>query len=65
MLACDCHRLPSFKPETLLAWNRRQVQQKWTFGKPSKEPERPLKAQDIEALIYCLYFVSVVRCRSQ
>src|SRR5206468_9404408 len=28
-------------PETLLAWNRRQKQKKWTFGKRSTKPGRP------------------------
>jgi hypothetical protein len=39
------------KPETLLAWNRRQKQRKWTFGYPSATPERPRKSVDAEALI--------------
>jgi hypothetical protein len=28
-------------PETLLAWNRRQKREKWTFGKRSTKPGRP------------------------
>jgi len=39
------------RPETLLAWNRRQKQKKWTFGKRSTKPGRPRKAHDTEALI--------------
>ena len=39
------------KPETLLAWNRRQKQKKWTFQKGSPRPGRPGKAQDTEALL--------------
>src|SRR5512142_2499404 len=29
------------KPETLLAWHRRQKQKKWTFNKHAKAPGRP------------------------
>jgi putative transposase len=39
------------KPETLLAWNRRQKQQKWTFGHPAATPGRPRKSENTEALI--------------
>jgi len=39
------------KPETLLAWHRRQKQQKWTFDNQAKAPGRPRKSQDTKALI--------------
>jgi hypothetical protein len=39
------------KPETLLAWNRRQKQQKWTFENQPGKVGRPRKAADTEALI--------------
>jgi hypothetical protein len=39
------------KPETLLAWNRRQKQKKWSFDNHSARPGRPRKADDAEALI--------------
>jgi len=39
------------KPETLLAWNLRQKQKKWTFPNGSRRPGRPRKAQDTEALV--------------
>ena len=39
------------KPDTLLAWNRRQKQEKWTFDKPAKGPGRPRKSADTEVLI--------------
>jgi len=39
------------KPETLLAWHRRQKQQKWTFNSQAKAPGRPRKSEDTEALI--------------
>jgi len=39
------------KPETLLAWNRRQKQKKWTFDNHSAKAGRPRKAQDTGALI--------------
>src|SRR5271165_6209458 len=37
------------KPETLLAWNRRQKQKKWNHSWPT--PGRPRKSEDTEALI--------------
>ena len=39
------------QPETLLAWNRRQKQKKWTFQNTSAKAGRPRKAGDTEALI--------------
>jgi putative transposase len=39
------------KPETLLAWNRRQKQKKWTCNKPPTTHRRPRKSENIEALI--------------
>jgi transposase InsO family protein len=39
------------KPETLLAWHRRQKQKKWTFDNQAKTPGRPRKSEDTEALI--------------
>ena len=39
------------KPETLLAWHRRQKQQKWTFGNRAQAPGRPRKSEDAEALV--------------
>jgi len=39
------------KPDTLLAWNRRQKQKKWTFRNASTKARRPRKAGDTEALI--------------
>jgi putative transposase len=39
------------KPDTLLAWNRRQKQRKWTFDNHSTRPGSPRKAHDTEALI--------------
>jgi transposase len=39
------------KPETLLAWNRRQKQKKWTFANQSAKPGRPRKDADTQALI--------------
>ena len=39
------------KPETLLAWHRRQKQKKWTFDNQPKAPGRPRKSEDTEALI--------------
>jgi transposase InsO family protein len=39
------------KPDTLLAWNRRQKQKKWTFENPKATAGRPRKAGEIEALI--------------
>jgi putative transposase len=39
------------KPETLLAWNRRQKQKKWTVENRSRTPGRPRKAQETEALV--------------
>src|ERR1039458_4628543 len=39
------------KPETLLAWNRRQKQKKWTSDKQSARRGRPPKADDTEVLI--------------
>lgn len=39
------------KPETLLAWNRRQKQKKWFFEKASRRPGRPRKPQETEALV--------------
>jgi putative transposase len=39
------------KPETLLAWHRRQKQKKWTFGNQASAPGRPRKSADTEALI--------------
>jgi len=39
------------KPETLLAWNRRQKRKKWTFQNASAKAGRPRKAGDTEALI--------------
>ena len=39
------------KPETLLAWNRRQKQQKWSFDHHSAKPGRPRKADDTEVLV--------------
>lgn len=39
------------QPDTLLAWNRRQKQKKWTFPNASAKAGRPRKAGDIEALI--------------
>ena len=39
------------QPETLLAWNRRQKQKKWTCNHPPATPGRPRKSEDTEALI--------------
>jgi putative transposase len=39
------------KPETLLAWHRRQKQKKWTFDHGPKNAGRPRKSEDTEALI--------------
>ena len=39
------------KPATLLAWNRRQKRQKWTFENPPAKVGRPRKTADTEALI--------------
>ena len=39
------------KPDTLLAWNRREKQKKWTFDNHSAKAGRPRKAHDTEALI--------------
>ena len=39
------------KPQTLLAWNRRQKQKKWTFDNHSAKAGRPRKAEGTEALI--------------
>jgi hypothetical protein len=39
------------QPETLLAWNRRQKQKKWTFHNHSAMAGRPRKAADTEVLI--------------
>jgi hypothetical protein len=39
------------KPETLLAWHRRQKQKKWTFDNQAQTPGRPRKSADTEALI--------------
>jgi putative transposase len=39
------------KPETLLAWHRRQKQQKWTFGNQAQAPGRPRQSEDTEALV--------------
>ena len=39
------------RPETLLAWNRRQKRKKWTFQNASAKAGRPRKAGDTEALI--------------
>jgi putative transposase len=39
------------KPETLLAWNRRQKQKKWTSDHRSATVGRPRKAGDTQALI--------------
>ena len=39
------------KPETLLAWNRRQKQKKWTFDNQPGGPGRPRKNADTQALI--------------
>ena len=39
------------RPDTLLAWNRRQKQKKWTFNNPSAKPGRPRQAGDTEAVI--------------
>src|ERR1035441_9121609 len=39
------------KPETLLAWNRRQKQKKWTCNNSPATPGRPRKSEDTEALI--------------
>ena len=38
-------------PETLLRWNRRMKQVKWTFDSTPKKPGRPRKSKDTEALI--------------
>jgi hypothetical protein len=39
------------KPETLLAWHRRQKQKKWTFDNQAKTLGRPRKSEATEALI--------------
>jgi len=39
------------KPDTLLAWNRREKQKKWTFDNHSAKAGRPRKAHDTEGLI--------------
>jgi transposase InsO family protein len=39
------------KPDTLLAWNRRQKQKKWTFPNAAAKAGRPRKPGDTEALI--------------
>ena len=39
------------KPDTLLAWNRRQKQKKWTFQNAAAKAGRPRKSGDTEALI--------------
>jgi len=39
------------KPETLLAWNRRMKQQKWTYDNTPKKPGRPRKGQATEDLV--------------
>jgi hypothetical protein len=38
------------KPETLLAWNRRQKRKKWSFERQAARPGRPCKRGDTEAL---------------
>jgi putative transposase len=43
--------IPIVKPETLLAWNRRQKQKKGTFENHSAKAGRPRKADDTEALV--------------
>jgi putative transposase len=45
------HVMSIARPETLLAWHRRQKQRKWTFENQSGRLGRPRKAQDTEALI--------------
>ena len=37
------------RPQTLLAWNRRQKQKKWTCHNPPATPGRPRKSEDTEA----------------
>ena len=39
------------KPETLLAWHRRQKQEKWTFANQARAPGRRCKSEDTEAVI--------------
>ena len=39
------------KPETLLAWNRRQKEKKWTFGNEAEASGRPRNSEATEALI--------------
>ena len=39
------------KPETLLAWHRRQKQKKWTFHSQAKGSGRPPKSEETEGLI--------------
>lgn len=39
------------KPETLLAWNRRQKQKKWTFENRSRTPGRRRKAEESVTLV--------------
>ena len=39
------------KPDTLLAWNRRQKKKKWTFPNAAAKAGRPRKPGDTEALI--------------
>jgi hypothetical protein len=38
-------------PETLLAWNRRMKQKKWTFARRNALPGQPPKPPDTDALI--------------
>ncbi len=38
-------------PETLLAWNRRMKQRKWTFARKQKSPGQPPKPPATDALI--------------
>lgn len=39
------------KPETILAWNRRMKDKKWTFDTTPKKPGRPRKRKETEDLV--------------
>lgn len=39
------------KPETILRWNRRMKQMKWTYDNTPKKPGRPPKAKEAEELV--------------
>ena len=39
------------KPETILAWNRRMKQRKWTYDNTPKKPGRPPRGKETEELV--------------